>query len=145
MRAATDDAELRVAARQMARFLAGDFVAHRYRVEPVEEQSRRATRTTRGARAMYLFITAVQVQPGKVDAVVECYRAAVLPILKRQPGFKGAEVYADYAMNTGGSITRWERPADAQAALTSDAMQAVLARLGSCTPDPPCAVCTRWY
>ncbi len=85
---------------------------------------------------MYLFITAVQVQPGKVDAVVELYRTEVLPILKGQPGFKGAEVYADYAMNTGGSITRWEQPADAQAALTSSAMQAVLARLGEMYTAP---------
>ncbi len=85
---------------------------------------------------MYLFITTVQVQPGKVDAVVELYRAEVLPLLTGQSGFRGAEVYADYTMNTGGSITRWERPADAQAALTSDAMHAVLERLGELYTAP---------
>lgn len=85
---------------------------------------------------MYLFITAVQVQPGKVDAVVTIYRDEVLPLLRQQPGFTGAEVYADYARNSGGSITRWERPTDAQTVLTTTEMQVVLARLAELYTAP---------
>jgi quinol monooxygenase YgiN len=64
---------------------------------------------------MYVRVTKVQLQPGKVDEAIRIYQDSVVPALKQQAGFHSTQLITDRASGAGMAITVWETEAALQA------------------------------
>ena len=63
---------------------------------------------------MHARVTSAQIQPGKMDELMQLFKESVLPAAKQHQGFKGMLVLADPSQNKGIAITLWETEADLQ-------------------------------
>jgi len=61
---------------------------------------------------MYARVTLAQLQPGKVDELLQFLRENVVPAAQAQQGFKGLFLLTDETTNKGISIALWETEAD---------------------------------
>lgn len=64
---------------------------------------------------MYARMVTSYVKPNKLDAMTAVYRNRLLPLIKRQPGFKGIFVLTGPEVNKEVSITLWEKLVDMEA------------------------------
>jgi heme-degrading monooxygenase HmoA len=61
---------------------------------------------------MYARVTLAQLQPGKVDELLQFLRDNVVPAAQRQQGFKGLLLLTDETTNKGIALGLWETEAD---------------------------------
>jgi heme-degrading monooxygenase HmoA len=61
---------------------------------------------------MYARATLAQLQPGKVDELLQFLRENVVPAAQAQQGFKGLLLLTNETTNKGISIALWETEAD---------------------------------
>ena len=61
---------------------------------------------------MYARVTLAQLQPGKVDELLQFLRDNVVPAAQAQHGFKGLLLLTDETTNKGIALCLWETEAD---------------------------------
>ena len=87
---------------------------------------------------MYARATLAQLQPGKIDELLQFLRENVIPAAQRQQGFKGLLLLTDENTNKGIAIALWETEADMAAGEASDGYYTVqLARGAHFFAAPP--------
>ena len=87
---------------------------------------------------MYARVTLAQLQPGKVDELLQFLRDNVVPAAQRQQGFKGLLLLTDENTNKGIAIALWETEAAMAAGEASDGYYSVqLARGAHFFAAPP--------
>ena len=87
---------------------------------------------------MYARVTLAQLQPGKVDELLQFLRENVVPAAQRQQGFKGLLLLTDETTNKGIALGLWETEADLVASEASDGYYTVqLARGAHFFAAPP--------
>lgn len=64
---------------------------------------------------MYARMVTSFVRPNRLNALTALYQNTLLPLIKRQPGFKGIYVMNDSEINKEVFITLWERLVDMEA------------------------------
>ena len=64
---------------------------------------------------MYARITQAQLQPGKLDELLQFLHANVIPAVQALPGFKGLILLTDETTNKGIAVALWENEADLEA------------------------------
>ena len=64
---------------------------------------------------MYARVTLAQLQPGKVDELLQFLRDNVVPAAQTQHGFKGLLLLTDETTNKGIALGLWETEADLEA------------------------------
>jgi heme-degrading monooxygenase HmoA len=69
---------------------------------------------------MYARATLAQLQPGKVDELLQFLRDNVVPAAQAQEGFKGLLLLTDETTNKGIAIALWETEADIAASESPD-------------------------
>ena len=69
---------------------------------------------------MYARVTLAQLQPGKVDELLQFLRDNVVPAAQAQHGFKGLLLLTDETTNKGIALGLWETEADLVAGEASD-------------------------
>ncbi len=69
---------------------------------------------------MYARATIAQLQPGKVDELLQFLRDNVVPAAQAHQGFKGLMLLTDEATNKGIAIALWETEADIAASESPD-------------------------
>ncbi|MGH2494523.1 MAG: antibiotic biosynthesis monooxygenase family protein [Ktedonobacteraceae bacterium] len=69
---------------------------------------------------MYARATLAQLQPGKVDELLQFLHDNVVPAAKAQQGFKGLLLLTDETTNKGIAIALWETEADMAASEAAD-------------------------
>ena len=74
---------------------------------------------------MYARVTFAQLQPGKVDELLQFLRDNVLPAAQRQQGYKGLLLLTDETTNKGIAIALWETEAAMAASEVSDGYYSV--------------------
>lgn len=57
---------------------------------------------------MFARVMRIQIQKNKLGQAVVTFRDSVLPVARRQPGFRGATLLTDRATGGAISITLWE-------------------------------------
>ena len=77
---------------------------------------------------MYVRVTTIQLQPGKVDEAVHIYQDSVVPAAKQQTGFQSTTLLIDRAANKGMAITYWASEADLMASEASGYYQEQVAK-----------------
>ncbi|HEY4667607.1 MAG TPA: antibiotic biosynthesis monooxygenase [Anaerolineales bacterium] len=78
-----------------------------------------------------------QMKSGKMDEAIGMYRDSVLPMLKKQKGFKGLYWLTDRSTDKYTVVTLWETEADMKATETSGLLQEVVAKFGDFVATPP--------
>ena len=68
---------------------------------------------------MYARVTLAQLQPGKVDELLQFLRDNVVPAAQAQHGFKGLLLLTDETTNKGIALALWETEADMAASEAS--------------------------
>ena len=87
---------------------------------------------------MYARVTLAQLQPGKVDELLQFLRDNVVPAAQRQQGFKGLLLLTDETTNKGIAVALWETEADLAASEESSGYYTVqLARGAHFFAAPP--------
>lgn len=87
---------------------------------------------------MYARVTLAQLQPGKVDELLQFLREHVVPAAQAQQGFKGLLLLTDETTNKGTAIALWETEADLAASEANDGYYTVqLARGAHFFAAPP--------
>ena len=86
---------------------------------------------------MYARTGISHMKPGKMDEAIGLYRDSVVPVLKRQKGFKGVSFLADRNTSKYVVITLWDTEADMIATETSGLLQEVIAKFGGLVAAPP--------
>ena len=61
---------------------------------------------------MYVRVTTVQIQPGKVDEAIRLYQESVVPAAQQQPGYRSTMLVTDRASGKGMAITVWATEAE---------------------------------
>ena len=61
---------------------------------------------------MYARVTLAQLQPGKVDELLQFLHVNVVPAAQAQQGFKGLLLLTDETTNKGIALGLWETEAD---------------------------------
>ena len=69
---------------------------------------------------MYARVTLAQLQPGKVDELLQFLGEHVVPAAQAQHGFKGLLLLTDETTNKGIAVALWENEADLEASEASD-------------------------
>lgn len=69
---------------------------------------------------MYARITQAQLQPGKLDELLQFLHANVIPAVQALPGFKGLILLTDETTNKGITLALWETEADMAAGEAPD-------------------------
>ena len=69
---------------------------------------------------MYARATLAQLQPGKVDELLQFLHDNVVPAAQAQQGFKGLMLLTDETTNKGIAIALWETEADMEASESPD-------------------------
>src|SRR5919205_1229334 len=83
------------------------------------------------------MLTRLRVREGKWGKVADVYQAEAWPLLRELPGFRGAIVFGDPATRVAGSLIRFDRQSQLQAALDNPDFQAVLAKLATLYEGAP--------
>ena len=87
---------------------------------------------------MYARVTLAQLQPGKVDELLQFLRENVVPAAQAQQGFKGLLLLTDENTNKGIAIALWETEAEMEAGEANDGYYTVqLARGAHFFAVPP--------
>ena len=87
---------------------------------------------------MYARVTLAQLQPGKVDELLQFLHDNVVPAAQAQHGFKGLLLLTDETTNKGIALGLWETEADMAASEASDGYYTVqLARGAHFFAVPP--------
>jgi heme-degrading monooxygenase HmoA len=87
---------------------------------------------------MYARVTLAQLQPDKVDELLQFLHDNVVPAAQAQHGFKGLLLLTDETTNKGIAIALWETEADMAAGEASDGYYTVqLARGAHFFAAPP--------
>ena len=86
---------------------------------------------------MYARVTTFQIDPSRLDAVLEVSRGSILPAMKEQQGFKGILTLLDRPAGRATSITLWETEADIHASESSGYYQQQVSKLASFLTTPP--------
>ena len=86
---------------------------------------------------MHVRVTAVQIQPGRVDEAIRLYQESVVPAAKQQRGFRSTMLVTDRASGKGMSFTVWETEADLQASEVSGFYQEQVAKFAPLLTAPP--------
>jgi heme-degrading monooxygenase HmoA len=87
---------------------------------------------------MYARVTLAQLQPGKIDELMEFLSDNVVPAAQAQQGFKGLLLLTDDNTNKGIAFALWETEADMVASEASDGYYTVqLARGAHFFAAPP--------
>jgi heme-degrading monooxygenase HmoA len=87
---------------------------------------------------MYARVTLAQLQPGKVDELLQFLHDNVVPAAQAQHGFKGLLLLTDETTNKGIALGLWETEADLVASEASDGYYTVqLARGAHFFAAPP--------
>jgi quinol monooxygenase YgiN len=82
----------------------------------------------------------VQARPDDLDALIAHFRAALLPILRRQPAYRGATLLADREAGTLVALMDFETAAGMaafEASADHGAYQAAIARVADRVTAPP--------
>jgi heme-degrading monooxygenase HmoA len=69
---------------------------------------------------MYARVTLAQLQPGKLDELLQFLGEHVVPAAQAQQGFKGLLLLTDETTNKGLAVALWETEADLVASEASD-------------------------
>jgi len=69
---------------------------------------------------MYARVTLAQLQPGKIDELIQFLRDNVVPAAQAQQGFKGLLLLTDDNINKGIAVALWETEADMVASEARD-------------------------
>jgi quinol monooxygenase YgiN len=77
---------------------------------------------------MYVRVTTIQLQPGKVDEAIRIYQESVIPAAKQQAGFHSTSLLIDRTANKAIAITSWASEADMKANEASGYYQEQLAK-----------------
>jgi heme-degrading monooxygenase HmoA len=87
---------------------------------------------------MYARVTLAQLQPGKVDELLQFLHDNVVPAAQRQQGFKGLLLLTDETTNKGIALALWETEADLVASEASNGYYSVqIARGAHFFAEPP--------
>ena len=86
---------------------------------------------------MVLRITTLQVDPAKVEEVLQLIETSVVPAAHQQPGFKQFTVAADRANATVKAIGLWATDADVTASDTSGYYQEQIEKVRPYLTAPP--------
>ena len=86
---------------------------------------------------MYARTGISHMKPGKMDEAIGLYRDSVVPLLKKQKGFKRLYFLTDRKTGKYVVITVWETEADMTATESSGFLQEVIAKFGSLMAAPP--------
>jgi quinol monooxygenase YgiN len=82
----------------------------------------------------------VHAQPHDLDDLITHFREAMLPILRRQPGYRGTTLLADRTVGTLLAIMLFETASDMaafEASADHDAYKAAIARVAPRVTAPP--------
>ena len=72
---------------------------------------------------MYARVITVQVQPGKLEDLLQVLQEQVIPAAQHQPGFRGLLRLTDQRTGKGMTVSLWESEADLIASETSGYLQ----------------------
>lgn len=86
---------------------------------------------------MYARIINAPVKPSAMDEIASLYERSVIPVMKKQAGYKGFKLMGNRDTNTGISMTFWETKADMLAGEASGYLQEVLGELAQFFTGPP--------
>jgi heme-degrading monooxygenase HmoA len=86
---------------------------------------------------MYARVAQVKIQPQRVQEAIRIYQEGVVPALKTQPGFKGAELLVQPESGRGISITLWETEAARTAGEVGGFYQSQLQRFAGMFTETP--------
>lgn len=86
---------------------------------------------------MYARVISAQFKPGSMDEINNIYEGSIVPAMKKQPGFRGANLMGNADTNMGVSTTYWETEADMIAGEASGYLQKETAKLGPFLAAPP--------
>jgi quinol monooxygenase YgiN len=86
---------------------------------------------------MYTRVTAVHIQPDKLDEAIRIYEESVVPAAKQQPGYRSTMLVTDRASGKGMAITTWATEADLQASEASGYYQEQVAKFAPLLASPP--------
>ncbi len=82
-----------------------------------------------GSPGGYARVLTATAHPGKTDEGVQIVRDSLLPVTRRQPGFKGGLVLTDRSQNKVIALTLWETEADLNASESSGYLQEQLGKV----------------
>jgi len=80
---------------------------------------------------MYARVSLAQLQPGKINELIQFLRDNVVPAAQAQQGFKGLLLLTDDNTNKGIAFALWETEADMEAGEASDGYYTVQLARGS--------------
>ena len=86
---------------------------------------------------MYARVVTVQIQPGRMDEVINIFRDSIKPASKQQKGNKGGYFLTDPKSGKAISIALWETEADMIAGESSDYLRQQIAKVASAFAAPP--------
>ncbi len=86
---------------------------------------------------MHARVTTVQVQPGKLEELLEVLLGTAVPLAQQQSGFRGFLRLSDERTGKGMTITLWESEAALQAGEASGYIQEIRAKTGPFYVMPP--------
>ena len=86
---------------------------------------------------MYARIVSVQIQPGKMEEVVNIFRDSIKPAAKQQPGYKGGYFLTNAQTGKAVSVALWESEAAMTAGETGDYLREQIAKLVPFFAAPP--------
>jgi heme-degrading monooxygenase HmoA len=86
---------------------------------------------------MHVRVTAVQIQPGRMDEAIRIYQESVVPAAQQQRGYRSTMLLTDRASGKGMAITAWDSEADMQASEASGYYQEQLGKFAPLLAAPP--------
>jgi heme-degrading monooxygenase HmoA len=86
---------------------------------------------------MYVRVTTIQLQPGKVDEAIRIYQDSVVSAAKQQAGFRSTTLLIDRAANKGIALTYWAAEADLLASEASGYYNEQVAKFAPLFAAPP--------
>ncbi len=86
---------------------------------------------------MYARVTLVSLKVDSADEATRIFQEDVLPILRKQQGFRGATLLADPLSGKGMSLSFWEHEADLEATEANGLYQDQLAKFQPLFSAPP--------
>ena len=86
---------------------------------------------------MHARVIRAQVQPDKMDEVLDILRDSLVSVVKAQEGFKGLLTLADHKADKAMMITLWETRADMMATETDGYLQDQMTKVAHLLAGPP--------
>jgi heme-degrading monooxygenase HmoA len=93
--------------------------------------------TLQGGNIMYARMVSAQIQPGKMDEVINIFRDSIKPVSRQQPGYKGGYFLTNAQTGKAVSIGLWESEEAMKAGETSDYLREQVAKLAPFFAAPP--------